>query len=107
MPSSGRELVPYARRSCCLPCACPALPSAAAVPDDPGRRQIQPWDPMITTRVPRPTEAAVRRPGNRLSPTALICKISIVCLSVNMVSLPSDAAVDTLLLPYHALRQHG
>ncbi|HCF2339703.1 YceK/YidQ family lipoprotein [Pseudomonas aeruginosa] len=42
-----------------------------------------------------------------MSPTALICKISIVCLSVNMVSLPSDAAVDTLLLPYHALRQHG
>ncbi|HBP5565683.1 TPA: YceK/YidQ family lipoprotein [Pseudomonas aeruginosa] len=26
---------------------------------------------------------------------------------MNMVSLPSDAAVDTLLLPYHALRQHG
>ncbi|HBO7421352.1 YceK/YidQ family lipoprotein [Pseudomonas aeruginosa] len=42
-----------------------------------------------------------------MPPTALICKISIVCLSVNMVSLPSDAAVDTLLLPYHALRQHG
>lgn len=62
---------------------------------------------MITTRVPGRPRLLFDGLETGCPPTALICKISIVCLSVNMVSLPSDAAVDTLLLPYHALRQHG